>query len=207
MAEKSTRDRILAAARTLFYDEGIRAVGTDAIVTRAGVTKPTLYYYFASKDDLVAAYLEQRNAAILASVEKPVAATRGPVASKVAAIFASVARATPNRRWKGCPIVRGAAEFAADPDHPVRRGTSAHKKAIELWFKTLLAGHGQARAALKARQIAVLLDGAVIQAFMHGDPAYARAAGAAARALLGGMAADRKVRPKRSNRRGARRPR
>ena len=184
MPKKSTRDRILAAAKDLFYHEGIRATGTDAIVTKAGVTKPTLYYHFASKDDLVGAYLEQRNAAILASLKKTAGAKRGNVASKVAVIFESVAKATPNRRWKGCPIVRGAAEFAADPGHPVRLGTSAHKKSIERWFKTLLAEHGQANASLKARQIAVLLDGAVIQAFMHGDPAYARAAGAAARALL-----------------------
>src|SRR4051812_1029439 len=184
MAGKSTRDSILAAAKDLFYREGIRAVGTDAIVARAGVTKPTLYYYFASKDDLVVAYLDERNAAILRSLQRTAAATRGRVGSKVAAIFESVAKATPNPRWKGCPIVRGAAEFAADPDHPVRRGTSAHKKAIERWFKTLLAEHGQSNAALKARQIAVLLDGAVVQAFMHGDPAYARAAGVAARALL-----------------------
>ena len=191
MAEKSTRDRILAAAKDLFYHDGIRATGTDAIVTKAGVTKPTLYYYFASKDDLVGAYLERRNAAILASLKKTADATRGNVASKVAAIFESVAKATPNRRWKGCPIVRGAAEFAADPDHPVRLGTSAHKKAIERWFKTLLSDYGHANPALKARQIAVLLDGAVIQAFMHGDPAYARAAGAAARALLTGDATRR----------------
>src|SRR5947209_17547229 len=116
MGKESTRDRILAAAKELFYGEGIRAAGTDAIVTRAGVTKPTLYYYFASKDELVAAYLEQRNAAILASLKKTVDATPGPIADKIAAIFESVAKATPNPRWKGCPIVRGAAEFAADPE-------------------------------------------------------------------------------------------
>src|SRR4051812_13552094 len=108
MAEKSTREKILAAAKDLFYHEGIHATGTDAIVTKAGVTKPTLYYYFASKDDLVGAYLERRNAAILASLEKTVGARRGSVAGKVAAIFESVAEATPNPRWKGCPIVRGA---------------------------------------------------------------------------------------------------
>src|ERR1044071_2675020 len=50
-------DRIRKTARELFYREGIRAVGVDEIVTRAGVTKPSLYRSFSSKDELAAAYL------------------------------------------------------------------------------------------------------------------------------------------------------
>ena len=50
-------DRIRASASELFYREGIRAVGVDEVVDRAGVTKPSLYRSFASKDDLAAAYL------------------------------------------------------------------------------------------------------------------------------------------------------
>ncbi len=49
-------DRIRKTARELFYREGIRAVGVDEIVTRAGVTKPSLYRSFSSKDELAAAY-------------------------------------------------------------------------------------------------------------------------------------------------------
>src|SRR4051794_7566557 len=50
-------DRIRKTARELFYREGIRAVGVDEIVSRAGVTKPSLYRSFSSKDELAAAYL------------------------------------------------------------------------------------------------------------------------------------------------------
>ena len=57
---KPTKDRIVAAANKLFYDEGIRSVGVDAVAAKAGVTKRTLYYHFKSKDDLVAAYLAAR---------------------------------------------------------------------------------------------------------------------------------------------------
>src|ERR1043166_3929511 len=51
------RDRIVAAACDLFYRDGIRAVGVDAIAAAAGTNKMTLYRHFASKDELVAAYL------------------------------------------------------------------------------------------------------------------------------------------------------
>ena len=56
-APRRAADRIRETARELFYRQGIRAVGVDQIVTEAGVTKPSLYRAFASKDALAAAYL------------------------------------------------------------------------------------------------------------------------------------------------------
>ena len=59
---KSARpsERILAAADKLFYEQGIRAVGVDSIAAEAGVSKRTLYNYYPTKDDLIAAYLTAR---------------------------------------------------------------------------------------------------------------------------------------------------
>jgi len=56
-----TRTRTIEAADDLFYSEGIRVVGMDAIAARAGVTKRTLYYHFRSRDHLIAAYLAARD--------------------------------------------------------------------------------------------------------------------------------------------------
>ena len=55
-------DRIRKTAREMFYRDGIRAVGVDAIVNQAGVTKPSLYRSFSSKDELAAAYLRDYDA-------------------------------------------------------------------------------------------------------------------------------------------------
>src|SRR3984885_16177213 len=56
----SARERILNAAYELFSCRGIRAVGTDEVIERAGVAKATLYRHFANKNDLVLAVLERR---------------------------------------------------------------------------------------------------------------------------------------------------
>src|SRR4051812_3988985 len=60
-AGKSARERIPETASELFFRHGIRAVGIDTIIARSGVAKMSLYRHFASKDDLVVAFLEWRN--------------------------------------------------------------------------------------------------------------------------------------------------
>ena len=60
---RSARERLLAAADELFYEEGVHTVGVDRVIERAGVAKATLYSAFGSKDELIRAYLAARHAA------------------------------------------------------------------------------------------------------------------------------------------------
>lgn len=52
------RREILEAARALFADNGFAATSVDMVVERAGVSKPTVYGHFKSKDDLFAAAVQ-----------------------------------------------------------------------------------------------------------------------------------------------------
>lgn len=70
-------DRIRKTAREMFYRDGIRAVGVDAIVTQAGVTKPSLYRSFSSKDELAATYLRDYDAEFWARFDAACAAHPG----------------------------------------------------------------------------------------------------------------------------------
>ncbi|WP_099467381.1 TetR/AcrR family transcriptional regulator [Konateibacter massiliensis] len=53
-----TRETILEEALDLFYTKGYDSVGVQEIAENAGITKPTLYYYFGSKTGLLKEILE-----------------------------------------------------------------------------------------------------------------------------------------------------
>ena len=64
------RQAILDSALTLFYEKGYDAVGVQQIVDAAGVTKPTLYYYFGSKQGLLSCLLEEQFSRLETQMEK-----------------------------------------------------------------------------------------------------------------------------------------
>lgn len=180
----STRDRLVAAASTLFYAHGIRAIGVDAIAAKAGVTKRTLYYHFASKDELVAAYLAVRDTPNLAAFQKWYEETEGGAAEKVRAVFKGIEEFATHPKWRGCGFLRTPAELADLPGHPAIKLASAHKKRVEAWFAEVLGQAGAANSAMLARQVMVLLDGALADMLVHRDRAYIQAAGQAASSLV-----------------------
>ncbi|WP_374651283.1 TetR/AcrR family transcriptional regulator [Dongia sp.] len=184
-----TRRRLVEAADKLFYGQGIQAVGVDAVAQAAGVTKRTLYYHFKSKDDLIAAYLDARDLPTLGRYQGVVAqdvsnGPAAPAAEQIARIFAQMEANARNKEWKGCSFVRAASEFAALVGHPARVAAAKHKKRFEDWLLELLRAEGVEDAAMLARQIMILFDGAVTQILIHRDTSYARSAGAAAQSLL-----------------------
>jgi len=180
----ATRGQIIQAADDLFYGEGIRSASMDAIAARAGVTKRTLYYHFSSKDDLIAAYLTARDEPTFARQAGWLDKSKGDLPEQILGLFENLARATKSARWKGCGFLRAAAELAGTPGHPALKIASAHKKRFEAWLETRIAAKGLGEPTLRARQVMILLDGAVAQVLIHRDPAYALAAGQAAAALV-----------------------
>jgi AcrR family transcriptional regulator len=65
------KKRILEAAQTVFASEGYSGATMDAVATKAGLTKPTLYQYFASKEALFAAMMTARRDDMLLAFEAP----------------------------------------------------------------------------------------------------------------------------------------
>ncbi|HEY4142040.1 MAG TPA: TetR/AcrR family transcriptional regulator [Pseudolabrys sp.] len=180
-----TRNRIVEAASKLFYGEGIRSVSIDAVAAKAGLTKRTLYYHFKSKDDLIAAYLEARDAPNLAVFAKWFQQAKGPLPAKIETIFKNLAQSARHPKWKGCGFLRTAAELAAMPGHPAIKVGAKHKSAVEAWLAGIIAADGRKKPDELAQQIVILMDGAFSTMLIHRDPIYIEAAGRAAAALVG----------------------
>lgn len=191
----TTRERIVAAASKLFYGQGVRAVSVDAVAEKAGLTKRTFYYHFASKDDLIAAYLERRDQPNLGLFRHWFTECEGELADKVAAIFQTLGQAARRPAWKGCGFLRTAAELADMPGHPAIRIGIAHKKRFEDWLKGVFEADGIREAELLARQILLLLDGSFATVLLNRDPSYMESAGAAAATLVRAAQAQRPSEP------------
>lgn len=181
---QKTRNRILSAANRLFYSDGIRAVSVDAVAQKANVTKMTLYYHFRSKDDLITAYLQSRDQPNLTLFEKWFDETNGPLANKVEAIFTNLSKSARQPKWRGCGFLRTVAELANKPGHPAVKVGAAHKKKFEAWLCKVIDRAELEQAAMLARQIVLLMDGAFSLMLVHRDPEYIEAAGSAAVALI-----------------------
>ena len=191
--EKPAREKIVDAANSLFYREGIRAVSVDAVAEKAGVTKKTLYYHFKSKDDLVAEYLASRDQPNLKLYEKWYETADGDVADRIEAIFQNLARSARHPKWKGCGFLRTAAELANLPGHPAMKIGAEHKKKFERWLAARLAEDGMFEPDATARQIVLLMDGAFSTMLVHRDAAYAEEAGRAARTIIRSAAGRARV--------------
>src|SRR5438477_5889646 len=123
------RERILAAARELFYRRGIHAVGVDAIAEAAGTNKMTLYRHFASKDVLVAACLSELTQEFDATWDALAAAHVGDPEGQLLAWLRHVGDFKENEAERGCALANAAVELP-DKDHPARRVIREYKTAL-----------------------------------------------------------------------------
>jgi AcrR family transcriptional regulator len=126
---KKASVRIFETARDLFYRRGIRAVGVDEIVCQAGVTKPSLYRSFDSKDDLVAKCLESYAVEGMAEIDARIEAAGPKPLLRLKALIAHYAEEMAEPGFRGCPMSNAAVEFPEE-GHPGRLVVESCKTAL-----------------------------------------------------------------------------
>ena len=156
------RERILRAARRMFYERGIRAVGVEAIVNAAGVTKMSLYRHFASKDELVAACLAERIESYWRKWDECIVPHRADAVAQVLALLDWVGRRSTEPGFRGCPMTNAAIEFP-EADHPGRKLAEAHKRELRERLLMLAVGGRCPRARDPGRRAATPLRGQLRQ--------------------------------------------
>jgi AcrR family transcriptional regulator len=153
------RERILAAARDLFYRRGIRAVGVEAIAEAAGTNKMTLYRHFSSKDELVAECLRQFATRADALWEKIEGAHLGEARAQLGAWVGAMGEILAAAEERGCAMCNAAVELP-DRTHPARRVIEAFKSAQRNRLARLCAAAGAPQADLLADELFLLVEGA-----------------------------------------------
>src|SRR6266851_5401123 len=171
----SPAERILTAADKLFYRQGIRAVGVDAVAAEAGVSKRTLYNHYPSKDALIAAYLTARF--------QHIAPSDKPAREQLLGAYDRLERMIADGSFRGCPYVNAVTEIG-DPRHAAAKIAIQFKEQRRLWFRALLERLGVKDPDVLATQLQLLSEGALSAPLVRGDPALARTARAAAEVLL-----------------------
>ncbi|MEU3431119.1 TetR/AcrR family transcriptional regulator [Streptomyces gardneri] len=184
---RPARKRLLEAAARRFYADGVAATGIDTITADAGVAKMSLYNNFASKSELVLAYLDARHEEWLGLYRARIERAGGPRDGVLAVFdaYADHAAFAYEHGFRGCGLLNAAAELpAGDPGRGVVR---AHKEEVE----RLIAGHLEellperpTEARATAEHLAFLLEGAMARAGLEGDGERLRHARALAATLL-----------------------
>jgi len=157
------RERILAAAGELFYRNGIRAVGVDAIAEAAGTNKMTLYRHFVSKDEGVAEYLRQSAKGESQNWERLRAAHPGNALAQLRAWLKDMSDHVVSRDERGCPLANAAVEIP-EKDHPARRVIEECKIALRTRVIDLCRAAGLREPELLADELSLTLEGARVTA-------------------------------------------
>ncbi|RSD13858.1 TetR/AcrR family transcriptional regulator [Amycolatopsis eburnea] len=176
------RGKVLKAASTLFYRDGIHVVGVDAVAAEAGVTKAALYGNFGSKSRLVVAYLRERDRAWQEQVDEITAAHPDP-RQRVLAVFDAYEEWLSRDGYRGCAFLNATSEFP-DPADPVREVVRHHKTALHGYLRAQLARAGAAGADRLADELMLVLEGAAVQSVVAQDAGPFRTAKRLATSML-----------------------
>ncbi len=167
------REQLLTTASKIFYTEGINSVSVDRIIDAANGTRSTFYRYFPSKEDLVAAYLTERDKQIRTACE--IAAEHEPdPANLLRLIVGAIGDDLCSPGFRGCPFINAAAEFP-DPECIVHQAVAAHRTWFRGLILDLVTRAGATAPGSTARTLILLRDGAMVGGYLE-DATATRAA-------------------------------
>ncbi|UDY18684.1 hypothetical protein NLHDIDDJ_00282 [Acinetobacter baumannii] len=171
MNDKTARQKILDAAATLFYNDGITATGINTVTAKADVAKMSLYNNFSSKGELVDAYIAARHQEWLDLYQKHLEKTK-TAKEAILAVFDAYqdhAEFAYEKGFRGCGLLNAAAEFPANSSG--RNAVRQHKEQVE----AIVAEHlnhllkDSQRVSYIASQLSFLLEGSMARAGLEGS--------------------------------------
>ena len=154
----------------MFYRRSVRAVGVDLIAEEAQVAKTSLYRYFPTKDDLVAAFLDLEDKDFWLCWDRVAQQHAHQPQAELDAHLACIGKRVTRTNYRGCPQINVAAEFP-EPDHPARKVATAHKLELRQRLRGIAGRLKVKRPDELAGQLSLLVNGAFVssQALAEGE--------------------------------------
>jgi AcrR family transcriptional regulator len=181
---RAERERIvLDTAAGMFYARGVHEVGMDELIRATGLGKATVYRLFATKDELIGAYLRRQAEVVLGLIDADIARHGDDPAAAVEAIFAAVAEGVGRPGFRGCAFNNASIEFA-DPGHPARVAARDYRAELHRRLTALAEAVRPGRGQELGARLALLVDGMYTSAAHLGPGGPAAAGPAFAAALL-----------------------
>ena len=167
-------ERLLETAYELFSARGVRDVGVDELVERAGVAKATLYRHFSSKDELILAFLQLREERWTTGwLEESVRARGGTPEERLLTVFDLFDEWFREPDYAGCPFIKVMVEMG--PGHPAGAASIEHMNTIRELLAELATDAGFRDPDELALSLHLLLCGSIIQASLGNATAAERA--------------------------------
>lgn len=177
-----TREKILATAERLIYEKGINATSMEALVHTSGVARKSIYRHFINKDDVAVAALAAHDKRWMSWFRHETEHVDDPI-TRVLHMFDVLADWCASSEFKGCAFINTACEVG-DADAAVCLVSKAHKKKLLDYVLTTCKQLDCAQPDVLARQLLILMDGAITVAKVTGEIDAAQNAQAVARVLL-----------------------
>jgi AcrR family transcriptional regulator len=177
-----TREKILATAEQLIYQNGIHATGMDLLVKTSGVARKSIYRYFATKDEIAAAALNARDVRWMHWFRTESDRAETPDA-RILNMFAVLKGWFESEGFRGCAFINTAGEVG-DPNDPIRLIAKLHKQKLFDYTLELCEQLNVEQPSVLARQLLILMEGAITVARVMGDYGAADSARDVAQLLL-----------------------
>jgi AcrR family transcriptional regulator len=168
----ATRQKIVDAAYDLFYEKGFNRVSVDEIAAKSGITKRTLYDHFESKDAMLAVVLDYHAQLAINRIRKYEKRYDGDAPKLLSLLFSELNKWSRKPGWTGSGFSRLSMELADLPGHPARKAAHGHKREVEAWYREMLVLADVPSPHERAKELAILVEGAAILTLIHADRSY-----------------------------------
>ncbi|WP_055135047.1 TetR/AcrR family transcriptional regulator [Pseudomonas corrugata] len=169
------RERILKTAVALFNERGVHTIGIDKIIAESGVSKRTFYNYFASKSDLIAAYLDFGHWHRFSGLREYILPCNGDAKAELVAIFDFLEHWFSEEDFRGCAFARGLNDFSDQESKNLREKVMLHFDAWATFIRNRLTTFLPAdRVERVLPQFLALITGATVVAHASGNAGIAQ---------------------------------